>query len=104
MRMLFKMKLDTEKSNRLAAEGKLGQTIGNILEQTKPECVYFGEENGCRTAFMVVDLNGNHEMPKMTEPWFLAFNAHVEIKPVMTTDDLRKADSDITKAAKTYWG
>lgn len=33
--------------------------------------------------------NPNH--PAVSEPWFLAFNADVEFRIVMTPEDLRKA-------------
>ena len=38
----------------------------------------------------------------MAEPWFLAFNASVEIHPVMIPDDLAKAGGAIENAVKKY--
>ena len=102
MRVLLKIKLPGETSNRLAAKGTLGQTLGDIVEETKPEVVYFGEEDGKRTAFLVVDIDGMHKIPSVCEPWFLAFNASVSITPVMTPGDLAKAGPDMEKAASKY--
>jgi hypothetical protein len=42
------------------------------------------------------------QIPSVAEPRLLAFNASVEIKPVMTPDDLAKAGSVIESAAKKY--
>jgi hypothetical protein len=42
------------------------------------------------------------EIPKLAEPWFLAFNATIEMKPVMAPEDLTKAGPDIAEAAKKY--
>ena len=42
------------------------------------------------------------QIPMIAEPWFLSLNASVEIRPVMTPDDLRKAGTHIEKAVKTY--
>ncbi|HTZ41324.1 MAG TPA: hypothetical protein VMB77_14320 [Syntrophales bacterium] len=41
-------------------------------------------------------------MPAIAEPWFLAFNAGIEIYPVMIPEDLAKAGSAIDKAVKKY--
>ena len=42
------------------------------------------------------------QIPAIVEPWFLAFNASVEIHPVMVPDDLAKAGKTITAAVKKY--
>jgi hypothetical protein len=41
-------------------------------------------------------------IPAIAEPWFLAFNASVEIHPVMIPDDLAKAGGAIENAVKRY--
>ena len=102
MRMLFRFAMDTATANELAEVGALGETIGKIVAETKPECVYFAADQGQRAAYMVVDLKGAHEIPKICEPWFLAFEADVEVQPVMTPEDLEKAGPAIAAAAKKY--
>ena len=42
------------------------------------------------------------QIPTIAEPWFTAFHASVELKPVMTPDDLAKASRAIESAAKKY--
>jgi hypothetical protein len=42
------------------------------------------------------------QIPAIAEPWFLAFNATIEIHPVMVPDDLAKAGSAIGAAANKY--
>ena len=42
------------------------------------------------------------QIPAIAEPWFLAFNAGIEIHPVMVPDDLSKAGSAIEAAVKKY--
>ena len=38
----------------------------------------------------------------MAEPWFLAFDADVELLPAMNLEDLKKATPGIEKAVKNY--
>ena len=102
MRMLATFSWDIEKANDLARKGTLGKIVGEILSDTKPECAYFTEVDGARGVVMVVNLEGLHELPKIAEPWFLAFNAKVTVKPAMIADDIAKAEPAIAAAAKTY--
>lgn len=102
MRILMKVRLPVEKANALAVKGALGRTIQGILEELKPEAAYFGEEEGKRTGFLVVNLEGAHKIPSVCEPWFVAFNASISLIPVMTPEDLAKASPDIERLAKKH--
>ena len=42
------------------------------------------------------------QIPAVAEPWFLAFNAALEFKPVMNSDDLAKAQPGIDLAVGKY--
>jgi hypothetical protein len=102
MRFLIKFHLNTSAANEAARKGTLGSTIESILEDLKPEAAYFGEEEGERTAFLVVNLADASEIPRVAEPWFLAFNARVRIHWVMTREDLAKAGPGIAEAVKRF--
>lgn len=102
MRVLMKVSLPVETANAFARKGTLGETIRSILQDLKPECAYFGDADGKRTGFLVVDIEGMHKIPAIAEPWFLAFNASVQLTPVMTAEDLAKAAPDIERAAKRF--
>ena len=81
---------------------KLGATTQSILADLKPEAVYFTDDSGQRTAFIFLDMQDAAQIPAIAEPWFLAFNASVEIHPVMTPDDLARAGGAIENAVKKY--
>ncbi len=102
MRVLLKVNIPVETGNAAAKAGRLGTTIQAILAELKPEAVCFTDNNGQRAGYLFLDLQDASQIPAIAEPWFLAFNASIEIHPVMTPDDLAKAGSAIEKAVKKY--
>ena len=102
MRFLVKVNIPVEAGNGAAKAGKLGTTIQSIMADLKPEAVYFTDDNGQRTAFLFLEMQDASLIPAIAEPWFLAFNASIEIHPVMVPDDLAKAGGAIEQAVKKY--
>ena len=102
MRFMLKVNIPVESGNAAAKAGKLGSTIQSILAESKPEAVYFTDDNGQRTAFIFLELQDASQIPAIAEPWMLAFNASIQFRPVMIPDDLAKAGSAIEKAVKKY--
>jgi hypothetical protein len=102
MRFLVKVNIPVEAGNAAAKAGKLGATIQSILADLKPEAVYFTDDNGQRTAFLFLDMQNASQIPAIAEPWFLAFNASIEIHPVMVLEDLNQAGSAIEAAVNKY--
>lgn len=102
MRFLLKVNIPVGAGNGAAKAGKLGSTIQRILGDLKPEAVYFSDDNGQRTGFIFLDIQDASQIPAIAEPWFLAFDASIEIHPVMTPDDLARAGDAIKEAVKKY--
>jgi hypothetical protein len=102
MRFLLKVNIPVEAGNTAAKAGKLGATIQSILADLKPEAAYFTDESGRRTGFIVLEMQDASQIPAIAEPWFLAFNASIEIHPVMIPADLAKAGPAIEQAVKNY--
>lgn len=102
MRFFVKVELDIEKGNEKARDGSLGETIGAIVEEQKPEAAYFLASGGKRSAYLFMELDDASQIPAIAEPWFLAFNASIEASPVMVAEDLMKAGPAIERAVKTY--
>ena len=102
MRMLMKVNIPVETGNVAAKAGKLGSIIQSILTDLKPEAAYFTDDKGQRTGLIFFDLAEASQIPAICEPWFLAFNAAIEIHPVMVPEDLAKAGSAIQQAVKKY--
>jgi hypothetical protein len=94
VRILLNISLPHEPFNSAVRDGSAGQKLGRIIEEIKPEAIYFTEQHGSRGAVAIVDMSDPSRIPALAEPWFLTFNASVEFRVVMTPDDLQKAGLD----------
>jgi len=104
MRFMMKAVMDTDTFNELARQGEASAMLESILAEQKPEAVYFVAEYGQRTAILFVNFDDPSDLARMAEPWFVGFNASVEIQPAMTAEDLAKAGGHISGAAEQFSG
>ena len=103
MRMLLRVSIPVEAGNAAAKAGTLGSTVEAILAELKPEAAYFfADDSGNRSGSIVFEMKDSSQIPAIAEPWFLAFNAKVSFRPVMSPQDLAKGGPGIEKAAKKY--
>jgi hypothetical protein len=102
MRMMLKVSIPVETGNLAAQNGSLGSTIERILADLKPEAAYFSEDQGERTGYIVFDMKDSSQLPAVAEPWFLAFNAHLTVRPAMSPQDLAAGGPGIAAAVKSY--
>jgi hypothetical protein len=103
MRMLLRVSIPVEAGNAAAKAGTLGTTIERILADLKPEAAYFfADDLGQRSGSIVFDMKETSQIPSIAEPWFLAFNAQVSLRPVMTPQDLATAGPSFGKATQQY--
>ena len=94
MQMLMIVTIPHHKFNAAVKDGTAGAKLGKILKAIKPESVHFTSICGKRTAFIVVDLPDASEIPALAEPWFLTFEADVQLHPCMTPEDLKRSGID----------
>lgn len=102
MRMMMKVTIPIESGNAAVRAGSLGTTIQKILADLKPEAAYFLEDSGQRTGIIFFDMKESSELPGIAEPWFLAFNASLTVRPAMTAGDLAMGMPGMERAVKAY--
>jgi hypothetical protein len=101
MRFFLKISIPVEAGNA-AAKADRFKAIQQILEDQKPEAAYFLQDDGKRTAILIVNMEEASQLAEIVEPWFLALNASVECKPVMVAGDLQKAFPALERAVKSF--
>jgi hypothetical protein len=94
MRVLLTAKMPNAQFNATVKDGTAGEKLNRILAALKPEAAYFTDEDGMRTALVVVDLPDASKIPMLAEPWFQLFDADIKLQVVMTPNDLKKAGLD----------
>ena len=103
MRMLLRVSIPVEAGNAAAKAGTLGSTVERIVADLKPEAAYFfADDDGQRSGSIVFDMKETSQIPAIAEPWFLAFNAKVSLRPIMNAQDLATAGPSIDKAAQQH--
>ena len=91
MKMLLTVEMPHEPFNTLTKKGKAGQVLGRIMEEIRPESIYFTEHEGVRGCVAVVEVENASDIPKFAEPFFLNFNADCKFRVAMSPEDLRNA-------------
>jgi hypothetical protein len=100
MKMLVNVTCPIEPFSSMVRNGSAGEIIGRVIDEIKPESIYFTEMDGHRGAVMVVDVKDASSIPSIAEPWFLNFEAICEFRIAMTPDDLMKAN--LSKLAEKW--
>jgi hypothetical protein len=99
----MRVSFPVEASNARILDGTLMKVIQKFMADHKPEAVYFfADDDGCRSGSIVLDLKDSSEIPGLAEPWFLAFNAKVSLRPVMNAQDLAAAGPGIERAVQDF--
>jgi hypothetical protein len=80
MRMIVYVSFPVETFNAAVKDGSAGVKMKRILDR-----------HGQRCAVLIVDLDDASQIPAIAEPWFLLFDAGVEVHPVMGPQDLASA-------------
>ncbi|MGV9264664.1 hypothetical protein ACWDRR_08400 [Kitasatospora sp. NPDC003701] len=89
MRALLEITMDTETANKVIADGAVAEKFDRIMDALKPEAAYFFARGGRRSQIVVIDIADEASLPAVCEPFWLEFNAEVDVHPCMNVEELR---------------
>ena len=101
MRILMEATIPHEAFNAAVRDGSAGSKLQQIIQDAKPEAVYFMARDGKRSTTMIIEMEDASQIPAYAEPWFLTFNANVEFHVIMSPEDLANAGLE---ALGEKWG
>jgi hypothetical protein len=94
MKFIVEVSLPLEPFNTFVRKGVAGEKIGEVLGAIQPELVYFTDTGVGRGAILIVDLADMSELPHVTEPFMLNFDASVHYRVAISMDELQAAGLD----------
>jgi hypothetical protein len=94
MKYIVEVEFPLEPFNTYVRKGIAGEKIGEVLQSIAPEVCYFTDNGVGRGAVMIVDLSGANEIPHITEPLMLNFDASVHYRCAIAPEDLQAAGLD----------
>ena len=102
MRFLVKATIPVEMGNALVRDPNMGKRMEDILGDLKPEAVYFVEDDGQRTMYLVVHIDDASQLATIAEPLWLSLKADVKVMPAMVQADLEKAMASLQNLIQKY--
>ena len=77
MRMMLTATIPHEPCNSLIRANKLGPILKRILDELKPEAVYFTELEGTRGVVLIAEVPDPSRIPSLAEPFFSQFQCRL---------------------------
>ncbi len=102
MKYIVRVKIPNEPGNDRIKDPRFGTKMKQVLDEVKAEEAYFTTIDGCRGAYIIVNLTDATQIPQIGEPFFLWLDAAVDFYPVMTPQDLNNATPAIQHAVEEY--
>jgi hypothetical protein len=91
MKFIVEASFPAEPFNTYVREGVVGEKIGAVLGSIKAETTYFTDAGVGRGVLMIVDLADMSQLPHITEPLMLNFDAAVHYRIAISPDELQAA-------------
>ena len=90
MKFLLRLHMPTEHGNKLLQDPNFLKKMEGLLNQIKPEAVYFAPIEGERGIYMVVNIPSADMIAGISEPLWMTLNCKLDLTPLMELSDLQK--------------
>ena len=99
MRMMMRVRIPAARGSEGIRDGSLARALEATAESVKPEAAYYILENGHRAALFVFDLPDQAQIPLIVGPLFQACDAHIELTPCMTPEEMLSGVAKVVSGA-----
>jgi hypothetical protein len=90
MKFLLRLHMPTEYGNKLLQDPNFPKKLEGVINQIKPEAVYFTPVEGERGIYMIVNLPSADMIATISEPLWMMFNCKLDLEPLMELKDLQQ--------------
>jgi hypothetical protein len=97
MKFLLRLHMPTEHGNKTLQDPNFPKKMESVLNQIKPEAVYFSSIDGERGITMIVNLPSADMIATIAEPLWMTFNCKLDFEPLMELADLQKGLQNLKK-------
>jgi hypothetical protein len=91
MKFIVEVDFPLEPFSTYVRKGTAGEKIGEVLGAIKPEVIYFTDNGVGRGALMIIEVGSAGQVPHVTEPLMLNFDASVHYRLAMAPEELQSA-------------
>jgi hypothetical protein len=91
MKFIVEVDFPLEPFSTYVRKGTAGEKIGEVLGAIKPEVIYFTDNGVGRGALMIIEVGSAGQVPHVTEPLMLNFDASVHYRVAMAPEELQSA-------------
>jgi len=90
MRLMLKFSVPVETGNDAVEDGSMAKAIEKLVADTGAEAAYFSLIDGERAGYVFFEETDQAKLTTYNEPLFAALDAHIEIVPVLSLEDLKR--------------
>lgn len=94
MKFIVEAGFPAEPFNSYVRQGVAGERLGEVLGAIGPEVAYFTDHGVGRGVTMIVDLENLSQIPHVTEPLMLRFDATVHYRIAIAPEEMQAAGLD----------
>lgn len=102
MKVMVTFSFPTDSGNAVIRSGKIKDVFNNLVADLKPEAVYLYPVNGQRGGHFIVEMTDSSQVAGVSERFWHALGADVELTPVMGAEDLQKGLSEMGDIVKRF--
>lgn len=102
MNFIVRATIPNTAGNQLVKGPAMGDILGKVMGDVRPQATYFTIDKGQRTIYFIVDVAEGYQWPRVVEALWLGLQADVDVIPAMSQAEFEKAMPIIQQTVARY--